>query len=371
MVEVKSAEIIPQTPVVGPEKHRLKAKILAAKNQLYRAAVPVLLIALVAACGEDEEDANPKSATAVNQEPIATQTVDRMPAETAVATPRLPDPTPKPLAPTATPQPSEPTITPEIRVDKAQFIFGEDVPENLRREIRDGVNMGVSWLAKKSGVNLEGVSVFAYGSPDKVSEAYFRRKGGDPRTLDQIKRDLAHATAFAGSQKDFYILTSSPGWTRASPIIGGPVVEGRYHTTFHELFHVLQYEVKGYNIAPLGWLNEGGAHYIAARALDENGIYSYEAIKKGHLSRAGFFRESLARLEDQNLLANVDNYSLSFLAMDLLTRDLSEKGVPALVRYWREIGMGSGPDAAFIIAFGKTRPEFYAVFEAWRVRGFQ
>lgn len=269
------------------------------------------------------------------------------------------------------PIPPSPEPKTEIKAAETNFIFGEDVPENLRDEIRNGVTIGIEWLYKKTGVNLEGVSVFVNGSSDRLSEEYFRRKGGDPRTLDQIRRNLAGSTAFAGSQKDFYILTTSPGWTSASPIVGGPVVDGRYHTTFHELFHVLQYEVGGYNVPPLGWLNEGGAHYIAARALDENGIYSYEEIKRRHFSRAGFARDSLQGLEDQSKFVNADNYSLSFLALDFLTKGMGDNGVGALTTYWREIGRGSHPDDAFEIVFGKTKTKFYGEFEAWRAGGFR
>lgn len=306
----------------------------------------------------------------VEQTPGPQTTVSPKAEESIAAaspTPTLtPSPEPKP-PPTPT---AEPTATPEARRDLAQFTFGEDVPENLRQEIRSGVNIGVSWLAKKSGVNLEGLSVYAYGNADRLIDEYFKRTVVQGN-FEQRRAGLRNATAFAGEQKDFFVITTSPGWTRASPIIGGPVVEGRYHTTFHEIYHVLQREVGGYNRPPVGWLNEGGAHYIAARALDENGLYSYEEIKRRHLTRAAFFRDQLSRLEDQSAFANADNYSLSFLAMDLLLGDKPDRGVGALTTYWREIGKGSGSDAAFIIAFGKTRAEYYSEFEVYRARGFQ
>ena len=341
----------------GPEQ-RLRDKIISAKSQFYKVAAPALLSLLALACSGDEEDTGARVVTpGPTEQPKATVPIEAMPTATPTTEVKPPPPTP--------------TATPEVRRDLASFNFGEDVPENLRAEIRNGVNIGVSWLAKRSGVNLEGLSVFAHGNADRLTEEYFRRKGSDPRTLDQIRRDLAQATAFAGSQKDFYVLTTSPGWTRASPIIGGPVVEGRYHTTFHEIYHVLQREVGGYNRPPVGWLNEGGAHYIAARALDENGLYSYEEVKRRHLTRAAFFRDQLSRLEDQSAFANVDNYSLSFLAMDLLFGDKPDRGVGALTTYWREIGKGSGPDAAFIIAFGELKVDFYKRFEAHRAGGFQ
>lgn len=257
----------------------------------------------------------------------------------------------------------------------AKYYFGEDVSENLRTEIQDGVKSAVTWVKDKTGVNLEGVSVFAYGDSNKLSEAYFARKGGDFRTLEQIKADLARATAFAGQQKDFYVLTTSPGWTSASPIVGGPIKEGRLHTIFHELGHVMQREVHGYDQYPIQWLNEGFGHYVAGRALEDNGIYSYADIRQRHLPEAGKVTQQLASLEGEDFFRAggpaADEYSLAFLAVESLVAGLPENGLPALVSYWRGIGDGKGADVAFQGAFGRSKSQFYADFEAYRARGFR
>ena len=374
MTEINSPE---QSKVANiPERKSLTDKILSAKNQLYRAAAPILLTTLAAACSGSEKQTNPQN------EPVGG--IYPTPAESATSSvpsgekPPLPtatsEPKPQPPAPTATPEPKPPvplpTSTPEARLDLAIFNFGDDVPENLRAEIRNGVDIGVSWLTKRTGVDLRGLSVYAYGSADRTIDAYFSRTTVQGN-FEQRRSGLRGATAFAGERKDFFVITTSPGWTSASPIIGGPIVEGRYHTTFHELYHVLQREVGGYNLPPVGWLNEGSGHYIAARVLAENGIYSYDEIKRRHLTRAGFFRDPLVRLEDQSAFANADNYSFSFLALDFLLRDKPDGGVAALTTYWKEIGRGSGQDAAFLIAFGKPKAEFYSLFEAYKARGFQ
>lgn len=279
------------------------------------------------------------------------------------------------------PKPSEiqtaPPPTPEATKEPVKFIFGEDVPENLRDEIRNGVTIGVSWLAKKSGVNLGGLSVFAYGDADKVIDAYFKRTLVQGN-FDQRRVALRQSTAFAGEQRDFFVITTSPGWTRASPIIGiggpGPIKEGRYHTVVHEIFHVLQREVDGYRGDFPHWLNEGGAHYIAARVLAENNLYDWAKIREGHVFLAPRIRETLSSMESAAGFYNkptADNYSLGFLATEFLTRNLPDDGIPALINFWQELGKGSNWRRAFANSFGRSPDQFYGEFEAYRVRGFQ
>ncbi|MBI2598808.1 hypothetical protein HYW40_01105 [Candidatus Curtissbacteria bacterium] len=262
---------------------------------------------------------------------------------------------------------STPTRTPEIIKAQTKYNFGEDVPEDLRAQIREAVSTGIGFIKAKTGVDLEGTTVYAYGDGGKLVDEFLKT---NPQAAPQ-REDLKNfATAFAGPKKDFYIITTSPGWTRASPIIGGPVLEGRYHTVYHELFHVLQYEVGGYFRPPFGWLNEGGAHYVAARALDETEKYKYEDIKNGHLKRASVSQDSLVKLENQSALSNVDNYSRSFMAVELLTMGMPDGGIAALARYWTEVGKGQNPEIAFSRVFGIPKDEFYRKFDAWAKEGF-
>lgn len=357
-----------------------RVRDLVEKQRLSIAAAVILMPAVLACSGAEKENIYPTAADADNQEPVATRAVETSTPE-ATATvhptivPRPPEPTATAVVPRQEPTPMPPTPIPptaEARRDLATFNFGEDVPENLRAEIRNGVNIGVEWILKKTGVDLHGVNVHAYGNLEKVAEEYFKRKGGDPRTFEQIRNFVSQNTAFSGDAKNFYVLTTSRGWTSSGPIIGGPIVEGRYHTIFHELYHSLQWQVNGYAQRPVGWLNEGGAHYIAARALDENTIggkkiFPFDDIRGRHLRQALSSGNSLLAMEgDFN-----GDYPFAFMALDLLLRDKPDGGVGALTTYWREIGRGSGRDAAFLVAFGEPRPDFYNRFEAYRARGFQ
>lgn len=283
---------------------------------------------------------------------------------------------------TSQPKPQEPIPPPpeaktEIKAAETSFTFGEDVPEDLRREIRDGVDIGVKWLSKKTEVNLKGVSVFAYGDADKVIDAYFKRTLVEGN-FEQRRLALRQATAFAGEQKDFFVITTSPGWTRASPIIGiggpGPIKEGRYHTIIHEIFHVLQREVDGYRGDFPHWLNEGGAHYIAGRGLAENNLYDWAKIREGHVFLAPRVRETLSSMESAAGFYNkptADNYSLGFLAVEFLTRNLADGGIPALINFWQELGQGTNWRNTFGKSFGRNPEQFYGEFEAYRARGFK
>lgn len=65
------------------------------------------------------------------------------------------------------------------------------------------------------------------------------------------------------------------------------------------------------------------------------------------------------------------DYSLAFMALDLLLRGQQDGGVGKLADHWREIGGGADPNAAFQKTFGKSLGQFYADFEAYRARGFR
>lgn len=282
------------------------------------------------------------------------------------------------IRPTVQPSPIKETSSSDVT-----FEFGEGVTDEQQKEIKDDVTIARDWLSSKAGIKIDGVYVYASSKPGEVVDKYLGRTIF-PQRSEEDRKGLARATAFTGEKKDFFIITSSPGWTRASPIIGvggpGPVREGRTHTIVHEYFHIFQREVGGYNGSFPHWLNEGGAHYIAARALHDKGIYSYRKIREGHTMEAKKVKETLNSMESAQGFYNAgtpgiaDEYSLGFLATEFLVKDLPNEGVPALVKFWQETGKRKSPNEpwqpAFQIAFGKTPDQFYSEFETWRQKGF-
>lgn len=287
-------------------------------------------------------------------------------------------PTPKEPV-TKSESPKTPTTQPEVKTGQTVLRFAEGVPPEVQQEIREMAEPSIKWIREKTGVTLAGLTIFADGNASRLIENYLERTNFSESVKAGERQNLPNATAWAGQQKDIFILTSSPGWTRASPIIGGPVKEGRVHTFVHELFHVVQRELKAYDntIFPQ-WLNEGGAHYVAARVLEENRVYDYAKIREGHLNIATNVINKNTRLQSMESSEgflprgqDARNYSLAFLACEFMTRGLPDSGLPALVKFWEQLGKGTGWADAFEPAFKKKPGDFYTEFEAYRARGFQ
>ena len=347
-------------------------------------------------CGNKEND-QPQ----ITPEPTPISTPIPLPKPTEIPTPTLtpteiqPTPTPKSTRKptesfTPTPRPAEPTptrtpiptptntptmlVTPETNPNATKFVFGEGVTPEQQKEIRDGINMARDWFLAKTGIEINDVYVLAFADLTQLVDQYIARTY--PRPRNEVQRQLAGATAFVGEKKDMFINTSSPGWTSSSPIIGGPVAEGRLHTLVHEWLHIFQREAGGYNGPFPHWLNEGGAHYVAARTLADNNIYPYQTISDGHVREASGIIETLKSMEsDQGFYGAgspyADEYSLGFLATEFLVNGLPNEGIPAITKFWQEIGKGVPWPTAFQASFGKTPDQFYYEFESFRKLGFK
>ena len=291
-----------------------------------------------------------------------------------------PTPTARSEAPPTTVQPAKPlpviqvtptairVISPEAKHDNAAFDFGDDVPENQKQEIRDAVNIGTNWYSSH-GINIENISVFAYGNAQEAVNTHLRRSPGAG-----VPQNISLVTAFVGAKDDFYIITTSDGWTKAPPIIGGTVPEGRYYTIVHELFNVWQRKIGAYDHGPVvAWMNAGIAHYLPAIFLKEKNMYSYKEIRNGHLKEAARVSEKLSSLEtyaafhDAGNKQTADEYSLAFIGVEYLVRGLPNSGINAATDYWKRISQRQPHPMAFKAAFGKTPEEFYKEFEIYRM----
>lgn len=294
-------------------------------------------------------------------------------------------PTPEPKQPKSV-APPEPTPTiaqpkgeqkTEVETTKAVFVFEEGVPEDQQKQIRDVVTKAEKWFSSH-GLDLGEVMIFTFNDGKKAVDQFLQRSPTIPPSEHKnIRENLSRATAFSGTNHDFFIISTSPGWNSASPIIGGPVVEGRYHTVAHELFHVWQRNMGAYKYEPVAWLNEGVPHYIAALFLRDTGLYPFEKIRNGHLLEAAKVKDLLSSLESNRIFyqagnpATADEYSLAFLAVEYLTRTSQNSGVNAIVEYWKKIAEGLPHQTSFQLAFGKTPTAFYKEFETFRQQGFK
>jgi len=276
----------------------------------------------------------------------------------------------QPILPTKT----EPA-TDIIKDGSNTFIFGDEVTKDQKDEIGHAVTEASKWFSSQ-GIIIDDISIFTFNDPKLVVDKFLERSSIPPTEHASIRQNLSQATAFSGMNRDFYIIASSPGWTSASPIIGGPAREGRYHTVAHELFHVWQRMIGAYNQEPVAWLNEGIPHYIAAAFLRDIGMYDYEKIRKGHLSEVIKVPQLISSLEVNSMFyragnpATADEYSLAFLAVEFLTKDLPNSGVKEVADFWKKIGEGISWQSAFNESFGKTTIQFYNEFETYRKQGF-
>lgn len=283
----------------------------------------------------------------------------------------VPSPT---IAPTFTHIPNTPTSLPERSATvSASPESIKDVPEHQRLEIQDAVVKATKWY-ESHGINPGSISVFAFTDAQTTVEYYLQRNPQLPESeRARIRNNAPHFTAFVGSKDDLYIVTTSPGWTRASPIIHGPVLEGRYHTVAHEIFHIWQTKIGAYKYRPVPWMNEGIPHYLAALFLQETNMYSYEAVRSGHINVASRIKQPIHNLESDSEFyrgGSADNYSVGFLAVEYLVRNFPNSGINALADYWKKISEGQSHPVAFKATFGKTPTEFYNEFEAYRSKGF-
>lgn len=262
-----------------------------------------------------------------------------------------------------------------IEKQKAVFNFSEGVPENQRKEIEKTTLQVLDWFNSKAGISLSGVTVFADDNPQRIIEQYLQRTNFSEDQKASDRKNLLQATSFVGQRNDIFIITTSGGWTQASPIINGPVAEGRVHTIVHEIFHLLQMKFMAHHRPFPYWLWEGSAHYIAARFLTETNRYDYQKITSGHISEASRMSESLQTLESTQFYRAgtpfADEYSLGFLATQYLTKDLLEGGVKELTKFWEEVGKGTDWQTAFRQVFGKATQQYYADFETFRKQGFR
>lgn len=275
------------------------------------------------------------------------------------------------------PTPTLPDQLEETSSTDGPFHFSEEVTYEQRELITKTTSQTLSWLNPKMETPLEGVSVYAYDDAEQLVDLYLSRTDFPEGVKAQERQNLLRgATAWAGRQNDIYIFTKAPGWISASPIVAGPVREGQMHTIAHELFHLLQMKFGAHNNLFPAWLWEGSAHYIAARFLGENDLYSFEDITSRHTQEASKMYEPMRLLENWQDFSRAgspyaDEYSLAFLATKHLLEDFPEGGVKELSNFWELVGKPLPWTNAFQEVFGKTPQEYYSSFENWRTNGFK
>lgn len=141
----------------------------------------------------------------------------------------------------------------------------------------------------------------------------------------------------------------------------------------HELTHVLQRDLAGRGPARWeNWLVEGFADWVAYKVLDSLKIESFAKSREEVIKSiaAGSHRElpGLAQLSSQadimtwtRTLGRYAAYGQGLIAADYL---IEQKGLPALLEYFRSFAKTNSREKNFAAAFGESPAEFSVRFRA-------
>ena len=150
-------------------------------------------------------------------------------------------------------------------------------------------------------------------------------------------------------------------------------------TPAHELVHAFSSNLASLSkggldhlVPPAGpeWINEGGADYLANRAISWGGVFPYAIIREQTRQRALEVNPQggLAELGSED---GLDKYSGSYLysmmAVELL---VSERGDASYLEFYRSLQQGTTWQAEFEKAFGISVEDFYVKFAEHEATGF-
>lgn len=150
-------------------------------------------------------------------------------------------------------------------------------------------------------------------------------------------------------------------------------------TPAHELVHIFSSNLselsKGgpdHLTPPAGpeWINEGGADYLAYRAISWGGVYPYAIIREQTRQRALNVKPEggLAELGSEDGLDKYSgSYRYSMMAVELL---VSERGDASYFEFYRSLKRGTTWQAQFEKAFGISVEDFYVKFAEHEAAGF-
>lgn len=253
--------------------------------------------------------------------------------------------------------------------DNQHFTFGSTVSDGDRNEIKSAIAASNQYIgARLPEANL-GLGLFTYNSVDEIVNAYGRVVGiTSQQGIESIRQRWANRSTAEAGWGAIFVNVASTSWN--SPLRPG------FLTIAHEYFHIVQGALVGPDIEgqasmtppdqhrPYGptWLIEGSAEYFGYHVAHAAGRLSYAAkINEAKQGLSGFL-VTLAALEIPSAFhAEGRAYGIAFLAVDFLLRD---HGLDGLIAYYKSIGNGASPDAAFQAAFGQTLQQFYVSFAA-------
>ncbi len=214
------------------------------------------------------------------------------------------------------------------------------------------------------------VYVFGRNLDDFIAPWQQAFGGSAAEARGDLTRELAGRSAFAWRGRYIWIPAAHRGTQTAARQMKTPA---------HELVHVFSSNLselsKGgpdHLTPPAGpeWINEGGADYLAYRAISWGGVFPYailrEQARQGALSVKP--EGGLAELGSEDGLDKYSgSYDYSMMAVELL---VSERGDASYIEFYRSLKEGTTWQAQFEKAFGISVEDFYVKFAEHEAAGF-
>lgn len=250
------------------------------------------------------------------------------------------------------------------------FVLGSDVPFSARRQLVAAFNTASAYFRDRHDINLEhGVTVLASRDLDHLAKILTTHPRG-PGDLDYSTRVLktrCGRSEMGGLQFTGVIVLCLPRKTPGPLALTRLQIINLKRLAVHELAHEVQAQLAAfprmglsqgdyYTRAGPNWLVEGAAMSFEFDFLG-SGIATDRWISV-LLSQESFSVERLDQLRAPGTVIERNDYLLSALTTQLALKD---RDLATILAYWRNLGTGIGPEAAFKAAFGR---EFDSVRES-------
>ncbi|MDE2992810.1 MAG: hypothetical protein OXU67_02910 [Chloroflexota bacterium] len=259
------------------------------------------------------------------------------------------------------------TIAPVTISYIKELKIGDDVSPRIERGIRRAfqlmhqyaLSLGLreSEITRDLRIYAWNQNVDAFIAPYR--QRYVRRSAAEARK--ELKRERG---AWSSGGRYIFIPTSHREAYTTARLMKTPA---------HELVHVFSSNLSALSkggpdhlVPPAGpeWINEGGADYLAYRAISWGGVQPYWVTRQHVRHDALRVRPEggLAALGSEDGLDRYRNsYDYAMLAVELL---VSERGDASYLEYYRSLQPGTTWPAQFQKAFGISVEDFYAKFAA-------
>ncbi len=252
-----------------------------------------------------------------------------------------------------------------------KIVWAGDPPQSLKDTITADIGRVVDFFAETFAVesDFSETTVLLFHSIDAAVEHH--ESGAEPRLnhfSGSLRSVLQHRSQAAAQPWGFWMTTCA--WQSPSP---QPCLHWSIETLTHEWLHVLQYQlsaVEAWRASPQ-WMLEGAAMWVEWLLSSEWRAIPFEHDRELKIDQAARTSVRLQEVEEWN---GWWQHQIGLLAAERLA---ALSGADAHIEYTRQLHpQVTGKErrwvqtptwqAAFEVAFGLTKSEFYGTFAAWR-----